>query len=409
MIAELNAFFEENFDSYMQMLRSMVDINSFTVNPEGVNQLASVTADHFAALGFSAESVPSTTPEYGDHLVLTRAGSGPHRVGLVSHLDTVFSAEEEQRNDFSWRIEGERIYGPGTVDIKGGTVVIYMMMAGLQLVDPDLFNSVTWVVLLNSAEERGDEDFQHVGLKHLGENALGYLVFEGGRKADENFEVLVARKGMASYTVEVAGRASHAGTTHDAGANAIVQMADVVQKIAALTDYDRDLTFNVGTISGGVVTNRVPHACTVEVEMRCYDDKTFNDGVAAMLALDGYSSVTSPRDGFACVTHVELTRKTQPWPENEASQTLFEHWRAAAEELDFVAVPSKRGGLSDGNYLWNKLPTLDALGPSGANAHCSERSDDGSKDQEYATRDSFLPKAVLNVLAIRKLVQAATP
>lgn len=404
----LETFLTERLDGYMDMLKRMVDINSFTINPDGIGDLAAVTAEQFTALGFSAETIPSTYPDYGTHLVLTRPGSGPHRLGLVSHLDTVFSAEEEQQNSFSWRIEGERIYGPGTVDIKGGTVVIYMLLEALQQFEPELFNSTTWVVLLNSAEERGDEMFQHISMQHLGKDALGYLVFEGGRKADENFEILTARKGMALYRVSVEGRASHAGTTHSKGANAIVQMGDVVQKIAALTDYERDITFNVGTIAGGVVTNRVPHECVVEVEMRCYDKAAFDDGVAAMLALNGYSSVSSPHDDFPCTTTVELTRTTQPWPENDGSQRLFAHWKAAGDELGFVAVPSKRGGLSDGNYLWDKIPTLDALGPSGANAHCSERSEDGSKDQEYTERDSFVPKAMLNMVAIRNLLRSAS-
>lgn len=404
---KLETFLTERLDDYLVMLREMVAINSFTINPEGINALAKLTAAQFGQLGFSAETVQSIDhPTYGNHLVLTRSGTGPHRIGLVAHLDTVFSAEEEAQNNFHWREEGNRVYGPGTVDIKGGTVLIYMLLDGLRALDPELFESVTWVVLLNSAEERGAQDFQHVSLAHLGNDALGYLVFEGGRRADENYEILVRRKGMATFNVHVTGRASHAGTTHDAGANAIVQMADIVQKIAALTDYAQDLTFNVGTIQGGLVTNRVPHACTVEVEMRCYDKTVYDKGVAAMLALNGYSSVSSPRDGFPCTTHVELKLQTQPWPENEGSRSLFNHWKAAADELGFVALPSSRGGLSDGNFLWDKLPTLDALGPSGSNAHCSERSADGSKDQEYAERDSFVPKTMLNVLAVRNLIRS---
>jgi glutamate carboxypeptidase len=67
----------------------------------------------------------------------------------------------------------------------------------------------------------------------------------------------------------------------------------------------------------------------------------------------------------------------------------------------------QRGGLSDGNLLWERFPTLDGLGPAGNNAHCSERSPDGSKDQEYVLVESFVPKALLNALAIMKLVEGA--
>jgi glutamate carboxypeptidase len=73
--------------------------------------------------------------------------------------------------------------------------------------------------------------------------------------------------------------------------------------------------------------------------------------------------------------------------------------------LGIRITPEKRGGLSDGNWLWQHFPTFDGLGPVGSNAHCSERSVDGSKDQEYVSIPSFVPKASLNTLAILKLLQ----
>ena len=66
----------------------------------------------------------------------------------------------------------------------------------------------------------------------------------------------------------------------------------------------------------------------------------------------------------------------------------------------------ERGGLSDGNLLWDLAPTIDGLGPCGDNDHCSERSADGTKEPEYVDLDSFVPKALLNVLAIVDLAQS---
>jgi glutamate carboxypeptidase len=59
--------------------------------------------------------------------------------------------------------------------------------------------------------------------------------------------------------------------------------------------------------------------------------------------------------------------------------------------------------LSDGNGIWDAVPTLDGLGPWGDNDHCSERSADGSKLPEYVEISSFVPKALLNVAAIVRL------
>jgi glutamate carboxypeptidase len=63
--------------------------------------------------------------------------------------------------------------------------------------------------------------------------------------------------------------------------------------------------------------------------------------------------------------------------------------------------------LSDGNHFWRQLPTLDGLGPAGGNAHCSEQSLDGSKEQEYCLVSSFVPKTLLNIAAVLRLIQAA--
>ena len=73
---------------------------------------------------------------------------------LVTHLDTVFPLEEEESQDFHWRPEpGEgRIYGPGTVDIKGGTALIWLMLQGIRQADPELFEKTDWLIAANPAK-----------------------------------------------------------------------------------------------------------------------------------------------------------------------------------------------------------------------------------------------------------------
>ena len=109
--------------------------------------------------------------------------------------------------------------------------------------------------------------------------------------------------------------------------------------------------------------------------------------------------MTSP-----CQVTVTVERKTQPWPRNEQTDHLFEVWRETAAELGYDTIPEYRGGLSDGNHFWHAVPTTDGMGPSGKNAHCSEQSEDGTKEQEYVSVSSFVPKATLNTLAILKLI-----
>lgn len=405
---DLRAYLAHNWPAYLDLLHQMVLINSFTLNPRGVNRLGELTAERFAELGFEAEAVQSEGFRYGRHLVLSRPATGENRataptIGLISHLDTVFPEIEEQANDFHFRIAGDRIYGPGTVDIKGGTVLIYMVLDGLRHFFPDVFDGVNWLILLNAAEEVLAPDFGALARARL-DGARAALVFEGGDVKDGRFQFVTARKGMARYHIEVEGRGSHAGATHRRGANAIVQLADVIRAVADLTDYNRALTFNVGTVMGGTVINRVPHQAAASVEMRAYDPAVFEDGVARMLALNDLCTVRSAADGYPCRVRVNLEGRWQPWPRNAATLGLFDVWAAAAEELGLKSVAiQSRGGLSDGNWLWDLLPTIDGLGPEGDNAHSSERSDDGSKDQEYVLASSFVPKAVLNIAAIARL------
>lgn len=397
---------QERLPFYLKTLRQMVEINSFTANAQGVDRLGALTAKVFADLGFQAEHIPSTDPMFGHHLILTRPGGSGRKVGFVSHLDTVFPPSEERQNDFHWREEGSRIYGPGTIDIKGGTVVMFMMLDALRAVSGEIFEDTTWVLLLDASEEVSGEDFGRICVERLaGEETAACLIFEGGYVGREQANVVVARKGMATFRIEVEGKAAHAGSAHHNGANAIVQLAQLIQTIDTFTDYERDLTFNVGTVAGGSVVNRVPHFASSSVEMRAFDMEAYEDGLTRMLALPEEAQVSSPDGAFTCDVRVEVTRRTAPWARNEATDGLFEVWREAGREMGLEVMPEERGGLSDGNYFWQEIPTLDALGPSGGNAHCSERSPDGKKDQEFVSRWSLVPKATLNTLALLKLLK----
>ena len=161
-------------------------------------------------------------------------------------------------------------------------------------------------------------------------------------------------------------------------------------------------------MQGGSVVNRVPHFAEARVEMRSFDPQIFEQGVERMLALDGGSQVSS-FDGFPCRVRVELISRNPPWPRNPHTDRLFELWSDSAAAFGARLLPEQRGGLSDGNLLWNHHPTLDGLGPSGNNAHCSERSTDGSKEQEYVKLSSFVPKALINYTAITRLVKVTPP
>lgn len=402
--AELRRILELQLPTGLELLRQMVEINTFTANKQGVNQLGSFTAEAFVPLGFNAHSVASVTPEYGDHLVLTRKGKSDRTIALISHLDTVFPAEEEKRNNFHWQPEGDRIFGPGTQDIKGGTVMMWLLLTAMKARMPEVFESVTWKLIWNSSEERYSPDFGDLCRAECGSRAIAALVFETEGRLGKERLMVVARKGRATWRVTVSGRGSHAGGKHSHGANAIVQLGHTVQRVAELTDYSRDLTFNVSSVSGGTVFNRVPHEAIAEGEFRAFSPEVYAKARTDLLSLGGEGRIRSAADGFACQVQVEILNESRPWPRNAATDRLYEVWRNAAETLSIPLGMQERGGLSDGNLIWDAMPTLDGLGPWGDNDHCSERSADGSKLPEYVEVSSFVPKALLNIVALKDLI-----
>jgi glutamate carboxypeptidase len=179
-----------------------------------------------------------------------------------------------------------------------------------------------------------------------------------------------------------------------------VDLAPIIQAAASLTDHARELTVNIGNVTGGTVLNRVPHHAAIELEMRAYEPALLQQTGAALHSL--------ARDAAPGLSAIEVERLglSPSWPDDERTRGAARHWQEAGLELEMPTKLVKRGGLSDANYLCGIGPTLDGLGPAGANAHCSERTADGSKLPEYVETTSFIPKAMLNVIAIRRLIES---
>jgi glutamate carboxypeptidase len=388
----------------MHWLRRLVEVNSFTANREGVRRVADITAEMFEPMDFSAEQVDSEHPGYGRHLFLSRAsGDGANQppVVLVTHSDTVFPAEEEISNDFRWLespAEG-RIYGPGVVDNKGGTVLIWMMLRVLAEKLPDVFEKTTWLLAANASEEVVASDFARLTRERCPNGAKAVLVFEGGPCRDGLFDLVTARKGRVELEVLCEGRAAHAGSNHREGRNAVVALAKVLPQIAALTDGVKNLTVNVATVQGGTVLNRVPHEARAGLEMRAFEPDVLQKAEREI----GRLLAESSRDGVKM--RLQCLGRSVPWPVTSETEALFSVWGRAAQSFGVAAKAIHRGGLSDANYLTGLGPLLDGLGPSGGSAHCSEMTADRSKTAEYVEPASFIIKAAINLSALVELIE----
>ncbi len=402
LLHDLQHSAERHLPTALEFLKRLVGINSFTANAAGVEAVARLTAEAFAPLGFSAELAPCSTPGTGPHLFLTRHGTGSEApIVLVTHSDTVFPPEEELLNDFRWdsRPEEGRIYGPGSIDNKGGTVLIWLLLMSLRDCAPEAFEGTSWMVAANAAEEITGDDFGMATAGRCGGKARAVLVFEGGPVDGLNWHIVSSRKGRSTWKLSAAGKAAHAGSKHHEGVNAIDALARALPDIAAQTSAAEERTVNIGMISGGTVVNRVPHEAVAEWECRAVEP------AALQRADDFFASLSGTAANGARLT-AERTGHTSPWPGGVESEALFHLWHEAAAEMGLKAVSVPRGGLSDANHLWRLAPTLDGLGPCGGNAHCSERTADGSKLPEYLEPETLVPKTVMNALALVKLVRS---
>lgn len=382
----------------VDFLRRLVSVNSFTTNAAGVDAVVELTVAAFLPLGFQAHRVPCATPGTGHHLFLSRKGQGGPPVVLVTHSDTVFPVEEEIRNAFQWEeaFEESRIYGPGTVDNKGGTALIWLILKILSEIEPDYFERTDWLIAANAAEEITGDDFGIATSEQCGGKARAVLVYEGGPVDENGWHLVTSRKGRSTWILTAAGQAAHAGSRHSDGINAIDALIRILPEIAAKTEESGSLTVNIGRIDGGTVVNRVPHEAFAEWECRAETPASLAEADVFFAGLSGLAS-----NGAELMS--KRTGHTSPWPGNKDSKELYHLWEAAAMEAGYTTVSVPRGGLSDANHLWQLGPTLDGLGPFGGNAHCSERSLDRRKVPEFVDLGSFLPKAVMNALGLLAL------
>lgn len=393
---------QKHLPAALDLLRRLVAINSFTANAAGVDAVAKLTAEAFEPLGFKTEYAPCVIPGSGHHLFLTHCGAGGDPIVLVTHSDTVFPPDEEQRNDFKWdeRPNEGRIYGPGSVDNKGGTALIWLMLQILRDCAPAAFAQANWFVAANAAEEVIGDDFAHAISERCHGKARAVLVFEGGPVDELGWHIVTSRKGRSTWRLAAEGRAAHAGSKHHEGINAIDTLARVLPDIAALTNAADERTVNIGIVHGGTVVNRVPHEAFAEWECRATAPE------ALQHADDFFASLTGIASNGAKLTSTRIGH-THAWPGGLQSEALFHLWHEAAAEINLNALSVSRGGLSDANHLWHLAPTLDGLGPFGGNAHCSERAADGSKLPEFVEPGSFVPKAVMNALALVKMLSSS--
>lgn len=347
------------FDGYVRALQQMVNIDCGTYSAAGVNRIADLCEERFVAGGFDVERRPHRPapgePRFGDLLVGRLAGSGRPRILLIGHMDTVFPEGTALARPF--RVEGDRAFGPGVSDMKGGLLAGFFAVEALRASEARI-GDVTFVC--NPDEEIGSP-FSTPFIRDLAREADVALVLEGAR---ENGDIVSARKGVTDFRIEITGRAAHAGVEPERGRSAILEAAHKSVALHALNGRWPGVTVNVGVIQGGTRPNVVADHCVMEVDVRSPEEATLAEAeaevrrIAQAVTIPDTSASVVPRGWF------------RPMEKTEGTARLVALAQDVARELGFEVRDAATGGASDANTCAAEgVPTLDGLGPVGGADH----------------------------------------
>ncbi len=346
--------------------RTLVETPSHTKAKEDVELAAAQLDAAMAGLDLSRTLVPDTTGQYADHRIYQSAAVGDAPcLALVGHVDTVFP---RSLGFLEYTRDGDIVRGPGVLDMKSGLSCIVFALSALRAVDRSAFDRLAVRFICNSDEEVGSPTSEPI-FADLAPRISEAMVFEGGRDGDK---VITSRKGGGMFTLSVTGRAAHAGIDHASGINAIAAMSYLVQRVEALTQYERGITANVGLIEGGTAKNTVPEHAKIIIDTRfeTVDDANAVRTALQQLADDPWTDAVPERLRAATVElGGAITRP--PMEASEASQALRRRYErhAAACGLAVGEAP-RQGGGSDANLLAAYgVPTVDGLGPFGKFFH----------------------------------------
>lgn len=367
-------------DAMLELLEAIVDIDSGSHHKPGVDEVGKRLSEFFSLHSIRSETIPSQ--RFGDALRSHLGADKSKPVLLMGHRDTVFPTGESVRRPF--RIENGRAYGPGVADMKAGLVMNAFVFAAFSKFSPK-----TPLMHLCTGDEEIGSPFSRPIIEAEGRRARAVFNAEPGRTSGA---VITGRKGGLFMRFDVAGKAAHSGANFEQGISAIEEIACKVIALHALTDFDKGVTVNVGTISGGQTVNTVaPHAWG-EIDLRFV---TPLDRDAAMQKIESIVK-TSHVPGTRAT--LEIESEFLPFVETEAGLRLYRHYAACANEIG-LSVPSEfTGGCADSGFTANVgTPTLCATGPIGARAHSPD---------EFVDVLSIVPRAQALALAIARIDQA---
>jgi glutamate carboxypeptidase len=304
---------------------------------------------------------------------------------FMGHMDTVFKIGTVEQRPFT--IRDEKAYGPGVLDMKGGIVAFLYAIKALNAAG---FCDRPIKVLLAGDEETGHDQSNAADI--FMQEAAGCAAAFNCETGFTDNAIVIGRKGVGRFTLEVRGVAAHVGNDPENGRSAIVEIAHKLIEIEKLTNWQEGTSFNVGTIEGGTVPNATPDFAKVVIDVRFSNDKAI-------------PKFTQQLEAIAAKTYISGTHTTlsggasfKPMLTTDGVKRLFSLVAKTSAENNFPAPYEKSvGGGSDSAYsVLAGIPTVCAMGVKGGRNHSSE---------EFAVVDSLFERAKLLAACVLNLDQ----
>ena len=372
-------------------LREMVTIESGSADAAGLAKMADYLDARLRALGATTERV--AMGEGKPQMVKgSFTGSGKRNFLLIAHMDTVYAKGILATEAF--RQDGNKLYGPGIADDKGGIAVILHSLALLR--DAGWRDYARLVVLFNPDEEVGSRGSGET-IAMLGEAADVVLSYEPSpAKAVLKAEgVLLAAAGTATATMQVKGRASHAGAAPDQGRNALIELSYQLLQTQDVAKGIPGAQLNWTMVDAISTRNQIPDKAVAGADVRLT-----LPGAAEKLLPALQAKVAEGKRVPDTETTVSLEIGRPAYAAGERGKALAEKARAIYAELDgreLIFIPGSGGGTDAGFAGRSGKPAvLESLGLAGWGYHARA---------EYIEIDSIVPRLYLTARLLPTLAK----
>jgi glutamate carboxypeptidase len=336
---------------------ALVEAESPSGDKDGSSAVVSLLANAAGSINAVSSVERITSEEFGEHLRINAfTGNNSPPIVILGHTDTVHPRGATKERP--WRTEGNRIYGPGIFDMKANCALALEVLLACEATESRPRSPIT--ILLTCDEETGSPSGRGL-VEAESKNARAVLVLEppasGGR-------VKTARKGTGMFTLEVQGRAAHAGLDPEKGVSAVLELARQTVQLSELNDPATGTTVTVTVVKGGTHSNVVPAEARAEIDLRF---TSASEGLRVESAMRNLK----PIDARAQLV-VSGGINRPPLERTEGVAALYDHARTIAGLLDFDLGEASVGGASDGNFVGALgVPVLDGLGIEGDGAHAA--------------------------------------